>query len=132
MLTIYSPDKILSTYKKVIIKANKLLLNNKNVIIDATFQKNKYREMVNKLAEELNIIPIFIQCIAPDIMVKTWLKERMKTKSVSDGRWEIYKSMKKNFEQFTYKKNLIFSDFSPIAVRRGYELQGAPLTQPNQ
>ena len=115
---LYSPDKILFTYKKVIEEARNLLINNENVIIDATFQQNEYRRMVNELSEELNIIPLFIQCTAPDNVVKVWLEDRMKTETVSDGRWEIYKSQKKFFEPFSLRslKSASISTISPTVV----------------
>ena len=61
--------------------------------------------MVNEIAEEFDVTPIIIQCVAPENIVKTWLEERLKTKTVSDGRWEIYQSQKKIFEPFKIKKN---------------------------
>ena len=102
---LYSPNNISSTYEKVIKKARQYLNNDENVIIDATFQKNEYREMVNEIAEEFDVTPIIIQCVAPENIVKKWLEERLKTKTVSDGRWEIYQSQKKIFEPFKIKKN---------------------------
>ncbi len=109
---LYSPKKILYTYEKVIEQAKKYLSNDNNVIIDATFQKKKYREMLNKAAEEFNIEPIYIQCTAPDKIVKKWLNERLKTKTVSDGRWEIYKFQKKTFESFDSGDNYLIVDMS--------------------
>ena len=46
---LYSPKKLLSTYKEVMKIVKKYLDMDKNVIIDATFQKNEYREMINKI-----------------------------------------------------------------------------------
>jgi len=109
---LYSYKKILDTYKKVIEHARQFLKNNENVIIDATFQKNEYREMVDEIAKEFSIKPFFIQCTAPDYIIKNWLKDRQKTRTVSDGRWDIYIYQKKIFESFLLKNNHLIIDMS--------------------
>jgi aminoglycoside phosphotransferase family enzyme/predicted kinase len=109
---IYSFDSTIKTYNKIIKIAKNYLLNNNNVIIDATFQKNEYRELMMELINDLKINPIFIQCTAPDDIVEEWLKNRLKTRTVSDGRWEIYLHQKKNYDKFINKKNHIIIDMS--------------------
>jgi len=98
---LYSPEKIDYTYGKVMEKAASLLKKAENVVLDGTFQKEKYRNMARKIAKENNALFIPIQCICPDDVVKKWLEERLKKKTVSDGRWEVYLSQKKTFEPFT-------------------------------
>lgn len=109
---LYSPDKIDFTYEKVIETAVDLLKKGENVVLDATFQKKKYRDMVKKVAEENNTLLLSVQCICPDDIVKKWLEERLKKKSVSDGRWEIYQRQKETFEPFTSKEDHITVDTS--------------------
>jgi aminoglycoside phosphotransferase family enzyme/predicted kinase len=109
---LYSPEKLLSNYMDVMKKVKKYLNMNKNVIIDATFQKNEYRLMINKIAKKYEIRPIYVQCICPEIIIKKWLDDRLRTKTVSDGRWEIYKSQKKIFEPVPIKENIVKIDMS--------------------
>lgn len=109
---LYSPDKIYSTYLRVVEEAARLLSLNKNVVIDATFQKIKYRDSVKKIAKKMKIQPIYIHCITPESVVKQWLKHRVNTKTVSDGRWEIYESQKKMFDPINYNENYIEIDMS--------------------
>jgi len=109
---LYSPGKIDYTYKKVIEKAANYLKNGENVVLDATFQKKKYREMARRIAKENNAILIPIKCTCPEKMAKKWLKERLKTKTVSDGRWEIYTSQKITFEPFTTEENCLIIDIA--------------------
>ncbi len=104
---LYSPEKMDFVYKKVIEKASNFLKKGKNVVIDATFQKEKHRDMARKLAKYSNSKIIFIRCKCPDQQVKKWLDERLKKKTVSDGRWEIYKNQKQTFEPFKSKENYI-------------------------
>jgi predicted kinase len=42
-----------------------------------------------------------VYCTCPESVAKEWLENRMKSKSVSDGRWEIYQKQKESFDMFT-------------------------------
>jgi len=97
---LYAPEKIDYTYGKVVEKASLNLKKGENVVLDATFQKKKYRDMAKDIANKNNAFLIPIQCICPDNVVKMWLEERLKKKSVSDGRWEVYQNQKKTFEPY--------------------------------
>ena len=109
---LYSPEKIDFTYEKVVELAATFLEKKGNVVLDATFQKEKYREMAEKTAKEHNAILIKIQCVCPENVVKARLKERIKKKSVSDGRWEIYLHQKETFEPYYSESNYIVMDTS--------------------
>lgn len=109
---LYSPEKTRETYSKVMEKAKNLLKNNENVVLDATFQKESYRDMAEKIAKETDSIYIPLECFAPEKVVKKWLEERVKKKTVSDGRWEVYQSQKDSFEHFTKEENPIKVDMS--------------------
>jgi len=102
---LYAPEKIDYTYEKVIEKAASILKKRENVVLDATFQKKKYRDGVKNIARENNSFFLPIRCICPDEVVKKWLEERLKKKSVSDGRWEVYQNQKKTFESYTSEEN---------------------------
>jgi aminoglycoside phosphotransferase family enzyme/predicted kinase len=104
---LYVPKKIDFTYEKVMEKAADFLKKGKNVVLDATFQKKKYRDMTEEIAEENNALLIRIRCICPDKIVKKWLEKRLKKKSVSDGRWEIYQKQKDMFEPLVSGENHI-------------------------
>ena len=109
---LYSPERIDYTYEQVMKKSADFLKNGENVVLDATFQKKKYREMAKKIAKENNAVLIPIQCTCPEEIAKKWLEERLKTKTASDGRWEIYLSQKKTFESFTAEENCVVIDIS--------------------
>ncbi|MDG6218927.1 MAG: AAA family ATPase [Candidatus Thermoplasmatota archaeon] len=106
---LYSPNQVHQTYKKVISKAEDLLSKGRNVILDATFQKQRYRQMVQTLSKQSKAIFIPVLCTCQETTAKEWLDNRLKTKSVSDGRWEIYQMQKKSFEAFT-------DDEKPITI----------------
>ena len=109
---LYDPKTTERTYDKIMEKATHHLQKNQNVIIDATLQKEKYRNIAKQIADDTNAILITLQCICPDAIVKQWLEERMTKKTVSDGRWEIYLHQKKTFEPFHSKKNHLEIDMS--------------------
>ena len=98
---LYDPKKIDDTYEKVINRAAGFLKKNKNVVIDATFQKKKYREMAYRVALKNHATLVKVQCVCSDDVVKKRLENRLKKKSISDGRWEIYLEQKKTFEPFS-------------------------------
>lgn len=106
---LYAPEKIDQTYQHVLVEAEKKLQDGINVILDATFQKRKHRDLARRIAEKHNACFVAIHCICSEELVKKWLEERLKEKTVSDGRWEIYQSQKKTFEPFTQdEKHIVF------------------------
>lgn len=109
---LYDPKKVDETYELVMQRASPLLQNGDNVVLDATFQKKKYREMAHHIAAKHHAKIISIQCICPDETVKKRLDERIRKKSVSDGRWEIYQVQKTTFEPFTPEEHLLTIDTS--------------------
>jgi hypothetical protein len=97
---LYDQKNVDFTYEKVMEKASNLLKKGENVVLDATFQKKKYREMAQHTATKNHAKLVSIRCTCPDEVVKKRLEQRLKKKSVSDGRWEIYIQQKKTFEPF--------------------------------
>lgn len=109
---LYDPKKVEQTYERVMQYASVSLKKGENVVIDATFQKKKYREMACHMARKYNALLLMIQCICPDTVVKKRLEDRLKGKSVSDGRWEIYLSQKTTFEPFSSEEICLTLDTS--------------------
>jgi aminoglycoside phosphotransferase family enzyme/predicted kinase len=109
---LYDPWKVDDTYEQVMQRASTVLKNGQNVVLDATFQKKKYREIAHHVAEKHHATLRCILCVCPDTMVKKRLDERVKKKSVSDGRWEIYVAQKTTFEPFTSDENCVSFDTS--------------------
>ena len=95
---LYTPEKIDLTYKVVLEKANSFLKKRENVVLDATFQKKIYRDRAHNIAKKNHAVFLIIQCICSEDEVKKRLDERLKKRSISDGRWEIYLQQKKTFQ----------------------------------
>jgi len=106
----YSPKRVHQTYVNVMNFAKEYLEKGKNVVLDATFQKWDHRNMAHELADDYNALVIPVYCTCPESVAKEWLENRMKSKSVSDGRWEIYQKQKESFDMFTHDEQpLIFN-----------------------
>jgi len=109
---LYSPDKMLFTYEKVLEKADKILSKGENVTMDATFKTKKLRDMACNVASKNNANFLVLFCKTPEKFIKKYLEERVKKKSISDGRWEIYLKQKDSFEGFNDKKIIVEIDIS--------------------
>lgn len=96
---LYNPKKMRETYDKIFKKADFLLNNQKNVILDGTFKTEKLREIAKKIAEKNNACFLILYCNCPKEKVKKFLNARVKKKSISDGRWEIYIKQRDSFEK---------------------------------
>jgi aminoglycoside phosphotransferase family enzyme/predicted kinase len=109
---LYSPDKMIYTYKKALEKAEKLLGKNESVTLDATFKTKKLRDLACNIASKNNAMFIILYCSCPEEFVKIYLNQRLKKKSISDGRWEIYIKQKDSFEKFDSKDGFVEIDIS--------------------
>ncbi|CAN2045540.1 hypothetical protein GMMP1_1600002 [Candidatus Magnetomoraceae bacterium gMMP-1] len=107
---VYSKKSREKVYVKLFEKAEKLLQQGLNVIIDASFQQQHYRDMAKNLADKTNSQFIILYCCTPENEIKKMLKERSQTQSVSDGRLEIFDDFKKNFDEVKIDKNVIVID----------------------
>jgi aminoglycoside phosphotransferase family enzyme/predicted kinase len=109
---LYSPKKTQMTYESLCKVASELLHQGNHVIVDATFQQHSYREELKKIAEAEHAVFVPIGCTCPDMTARQWLDQRLRKKTVSDGRWEIYLSQKKTFEAFTPEEQVVVIDMA--------------------
>jgi len=116
---IYSPEKMLLTYNKIFEEADKGLNEGKNVILDATFKNENLREKAKDIAIKNKSNFLILYCTCPENIVKKYLENRVKKKSISDGRWEIYLKQKDTFEPLRSKANIIEIDMS----RKSFDYQ---------
>ncbi len=109
---LYDPKKIDETYEHVMQNAAAVLKKGGNVVLDATFQKKKYRDMAHHVAVKNHATLVMVHCVCPDVVVKKRLEDRLKKKSVSDGRWEIHLAQKTTFEPFISEEHILEMDTS--------------------
>lgn len=102
----YNQKSKLLVYKKMIAQAENLLRTGKNVILDATFSKEKYRQLAKNLIKKLEIPYYFVEFYCSEKVAKQRLSERAKEKApVSQANWEIYQKIKKEFEPIKKEPN---------------------------
>ena len=97
---IYSEEFFNKTYEALFSKAAQILESGQSVIIDASFKKMVSRQEGKKLARAYNSLFLVVETRCPDEEAKSRLNERTRSgKDVSDGRWEIFKNQKADFEK---------------------------------
>lgn len=83
---IYTPAAHDRTYEKLLEPARKALAMQTSVILDATFSRPAQRRKVLRLAADGNARVVFIECTAPDHVLKKRLLQRENRPSASDAR----------------------------------------------
>jgi len=109
---LYDPKNVNETYALVMNRAAIALSEGDNVVLDATFQKKDHRDMARQIASKNHASLLIVQCTCPDEVVQKRLEERVKKKSISDGRWEIYLSQKATFEPLSPREHALQVDTS--------------------
>ena len=109
---VYSKESREQVYGELFKAARKELKNQKNIIIDASFQKQKQRDKSRQIADETNSKFIIIYCHAPNHKIREWLIKRARKNSVSDGRIEILEDFRKNFDELKKNEDVLEIDTS--------------------
>jgi uncharacterized protein len=95
---IYSPEFTRKTYDELFYRASINLEKGQSVILDASFKKKEDRLKSFDLAKESGAGFLALECRADEDIIKERLEKRKRESSVSDGRWEIYNDIKKDFD----------------------------------
>lgn len=95
---IYSPEFTQKTYNELFRRAGLMLKKGQSVILDASFKKRADRQAALKLAEESGASFLVVECTAGEDDIHRRLERRRHSATVSDGRWEIFADIKKDFE----------------------------------
>lgn len=97
---LYSKEMTDRTYAEMIDRAKAALQEGKIPILDASFSKREYRELVSRELKSIGAAVIFIEVSASDETIKARLRKReAKGTSVSDARPDIFDSFKEGFEK---------------------------------
>ncbi len=95
---IYSPEVSDKTYEILAEKARIEVSYGRDVIIDATFRKKKWRDMLFSALKDIPCELFFIWCVAEDEVVKERFAKRATERTSSDALFETYLHQKKTFE----------------------------------
>jgi len=113
---IYAKDFSRKTYKEMFAQARALLSRGQSVILDASFKRKQDRLLAVSLAAEAKADFTVIECTLDEQIIKSRLEQRLKEGSVSDGRWEIYESQKRDFDkimEFSPQNHIIVDTSRP-------------------
>ena len=93
----YSPAADGLTYGKLLQLARSALDRKQSIILDATFSHPQYRRQVLQMTKELRARAVFVECTAPDSVLKARLMQREGTPSVSDARKHHFELLKQRY-----------------------------------
>ncbi|MDI6858776.1 MAG: AAA family ATPase [Dehalococcoidia bacterium] len=96
---IYSPESTARTYDEMLRRARAFLEHGHPVILDATYLRREQREGPRRMAEDMGVPFLAIECLLPEALVHERLRQReTQPWSPSDGRWEIYEAQRSRAE----------------------------------
>jgi aminoglycoside phosphotransferase family enzyme/predicted kinase len=116
---IYSPESTAATYESLFSSARKNLDRGQSVILDASFKKREMRNKLIEMAAEYNAEIFIIECVLDEAEARKRLDKRVSEGSVSDGRWEIFETQKRDFDkitEFPKKNHIVVNTSAPVSV----------------
>ena len=100
----FSEKEKKTVYEKMLSIAEKELKKNKNIILDATFYKKKFRSKAKKIAERNKTENYLIEVTCSEKALKKRINKRFKEKkSKSKANYEVYLKIKKQFQKINEK-----------------------------
>ena len=102
---IYSKEATALTYGKLLMLAQEEIEKGCPVILDATFGGQHQRDEAIRLAQDMDVNIIFVECAASFEILKKRLAERERTGGISDARLHHLKQLKANFEAMDELQN---------------------------
>lgn len=111
----YSAEQTQRVHDEVVRRARIVLASGRAVILDATFRSTAQRAAARELALELGVPFTFVECRAPEAVLRERLHERAQSASVSDGRLEIFDDFKRSYEPV---RELPSSEHVPLDTSR--------------
>jgi predicted kinase len=95
---IYSKEATALTYGKLLMAAQDQLEKGNSIIVDATFSKSHQRREALRLARDMDVNIIFVECRAPQNVLARRLKRREEKTSVSDARLQHLAKIRRRFD----------------------------------
>ncbi len=95
---LYRPGMRQRVYTKLLALAQETLKAGHSVILDATFSYRKWRDEVRRLSDDLDTNLVFVECLCSEKTIRSRLKRRETTSSLSDARFEHFSRILEDFE----------------------------------
>jgi uncharacterized protein len=116
---IYSEEMSKKTYSVMREQAEKILKQERSVILDGSYKRQGERLALLNLARKTRARIHFIECRAPVKTIRQRLNQRgREAKAVSDGRWELYHLQRRDFDAVidpVLSKHLLIKTIRPAA-----------------
>jgi predicted kinase len=94
---LYSPAAHILTYDELRRQAGDALSQKRSIILDATFSHPDHRHQVLQMANAFRARAVFVECTAPDNVLKARLARRASAPSVSDARRHHFEMLKQRY-----------------------------------
>ena len=89
------------TYTHLFDLAQEMIKTGHGVVIDATFSRDMHRRKIMRLAAQCQVLPVFVECRAPDAVLAERLRRRETKPSLSDARLIHLDHFKQRYEPIT-------------------------------
>lgn len=96
--SIYSPKATSLTYGRLLLLAQETMEKGESVVLDATFSRAHDRREALRLARDMDVKLVFVECVAPEAVLRKRLIQRETTATVSDARIGHFDYFKARFE----------------------------------
>ncbi len=104
---LYSPEMNRAVYQRIAERTEAALDRGQWAILDATYRRRADREALRELTRRLGARPLFVECAAPEDVVRARLASRKARGGDpwSDGRWETYRSQRALIEPLSGREH---------------------------
>ena len=114
---IYSDAISREAYRRAFEAAEEKLAKGQAVIIDASFKKREERMRAREAASRHNADFFMIECVCPEHEIKRRLNRRtLNRRDPSDGRWEIFETQKRDFDEINASGKPEFPEEAHIRI----------------
>ncbi len=95
---IYSRGVTALTYGRLLLLAQETIEKGNSVVLDATFSARHFRTEARRLAADMDANIFFVECVAPEAVLKKRLIRRESDAGVSDARVTHFDAFRNRFE----------------------------------
>lgn len=110
----YSEKEKQMVYERMLEEAGRLLRNGENAVLDATFYRQALRNKAREIAGAEKSDCIMIECVLAEEKIMERMEKRKSGRDESEATFEIYKKVKKEYEEIK-EKHLVIDTEKPLA-----------------
>jgi predicted kinase len=94
----FGPESSRRVYDELLRRARRVLASGRPTVVDASFRQGADRAAFSALARELGVAFFFVECLAPEAVLRDRLADRARGPSISDGRSEVLEAFMASYE----------------------------------